>query len=90
MPFINDKQWSRIEELLPPARRKGRPRADDRQVLEAMLFVLERQCRWSDLPREMGSYATAWRRWKKWQEDGTLDIIRSILPECSAKTQKKA
>ena len=47
----------------------GRPRADDRKVLCGILHVLRTGCRWKDMPREHGSYVTAWRRLRRWQEE---------------------
>jgi transposase len=41
--------------------RVGRPRADDRMVLNGILYVLTSGCRWC----KYGSYKTAWRRLKE-------------------------
>ena len=80
MAFISDQQWRRIEPFLARGKRVGRPRKSDRETLEAVLYVLTTGCRWCDLPRDMGSYVTAWRRFTTWKKDGTFDIIRSCLP----------
>jgi transposase len=48
-----------IRPFLPPMSRVGRPRADDRMVLNGILYVLTSGCRWC----KYGSYKTAWRRW---------------------------
>jgi transposase len=37
---MTDKQWAKIEPLLPKPRSKGRPWADNRKVLEGILWVL--------------------------------------------------
>jgi transposase len=58
----------------PPAR-TGRPRADDRRTIEGILFVLITGCRWQDLPREYGAPTTAWRRLKRWGEEGVWERI---------------
>lgn len=80
MAFISDQQWRRIEPFLARGKKVGRPRKSDRETLEAVLYVLTTGCRWCDLPRDMGSYVTAWRRFTAWKKDGTFDIIRSCLP----------
>jgi len=36
--------------LLPPKAKTGRPRADDRMVLNGILYVLVTGCRWMDMP----------------------------------------
>jgi len=56
---ISDYEWEVIRPFLPPRSRVGRPRADDRMVLNGILYVLTTGCRWC----KYGSYKTAWRRW---------------------------
>mgnify|MGYP000097854610 CR=1 FL=1 len=90
MAFISDQQWRRIEPFLARGKKVGRPRKSDRETLEAVLYVLTTGCRWSDLPRDMGSYVTAWRRFTAWKKDGTFDIIRSCPQACSfPKTRRR-
>jgi transposase len=55
---LSDRQWQVIEPLLPLPKLMGRPRADDRQTRDAILFVLRSGCRWEDLPPELGSATT--------------------------------
>ena len=72
---LSDRQWAFIHPLLPPPARTGRPRADDRRTIEGILYVLITGCRWQDLPREYGAPATAWRRLKRWGEEGVWEGI---------------
>ena len=63
----------------------GRPRTDDRQTLNAILFVLRSGWRWEDLPKELGSPTTAWRRLKSWEEAGVWENIwRALLASLEA------
>ncbi len=85
---LSDQQWQVIAPLLPLPPPTGRPRADDRQTLDAILSVLRTGCRWADLPRELGSPTTAWRRLKTWEEQGVWEAIwRRVL--CSLEAQDK-
>ncbi|RLE68618.1 MAG: hypothetical protein DRJ34_02665 [Thermoprotei archaeon] len=43
---LTDEQWERIRPLLPPPAQTGRPRADDRKVLNGILYVLRTGCAW--------------------------------------------
>jgi len=52
---LTDEQWELIAPHLPPPKRMGRPRTDDRRTLERILWVLRAGARWQDLPREFGS-----------------------------------
>lgn len=45
---------------------RGRPRADDRRTLEAILYVLHTGCARAALPATLGDEATAHRRWWEW------------------------
>jgi transposase len=66
--LLTDEQWAKIEALLPKEempRRRGRPRADDRIVIEGILWVLRTGARWKDLPDRYPNPATCWRRLKR-------------------------
>jgi tetratricopeptide (TPR) repeat protein/transcriptional regulator with XRE-family HTH domain len=77
---VTDAHWAQIQELLRPSRPgPGRPRADDRRTLEAILYVQRTGSRWAELPRQFGDDATAHRRWRRWQKDGTWASIGQIL-----------
>ncbi len=82
---LTDAQWEIIAPLLPPPKRTGRPRVDDRQTLDAILYVLRTGCRWQDLPREYGAATTAWRRLRTWEEQGVWEQIwRAVLASLDA------
>ncbi|MGC8962189.1 MAG: transposase, partial [Candidatus Bathyarchaeia archaeon] len=72
---LSDGEWEVIKPLLPPRVRVGRPRADDRMVLNGILYVLFAGCRWMDMPVRYGSYKTAWKRLKRWQLMGVWDGV---------------
>jgi len=59
--LLSDAQWDKIQVLLPKRLRRwrgGRPRADDRTVLEGVLWMLRSGARWQDLPEEFPSPST--------------------------------
>jgi len=76
---ISDGGWEIIRPFLTPRFSVGWPRADDRMVLNGILYVLTTGCRWMDMPLEYGSYKTAWKRLKKWQEMSIWDRIFRAL-----------
>src|SRR5277367_5553919 len=80
--FLSDKQWAKLEPLLPKVRSRGRPWADNRRVLEGILWVLKTGARWRDLPREYPSASTCWRRLRQWEEKEVwLKVWRQFLSE---------
>ena len=89
--LLTDAQWEKIRPLLPkrPARpRGGRPAANDRKVLEGILWILRSGARWQDLPEEFPAPSTCWRRLRDWEEqDVWLEIWRAFLGELNARQQ---
>src|SRR3972149_4975215 len=67
---ITDSQWALIAPLLPVQRPLGRRRADDRQTLNGILWMLRTGARWQDLPQAYGSDTRCHRRLKEGQAPG--------------------
>lgn len=65
---LSEAEWAIIEPLLPGAdgKRIGRPRQDDRRVLNAIFFVLRSGTPWRDLPERCGPPTTAYNRFNRW------------------------
>ena len=88
-PLLTDRQWAKIEPLLPKLRcgkRGGRPWADSRVVLEGILWIARNGARWKDLPAEYPSPTTCWRRLRDWEEqDVWLTIWRTFLGNLNRK-----
>jgi len=60
---LTDLQWKRLKRLLPKPAATGRPRSNEREVRNGILYVLSTGCRWEDLPHDIGaSYQTCNRR----------------------------
>ena len=82
-PFISDELWEKISPLLPPekpGKRGGRPRCNNREVLEGILWVLKTGAPWVDLPQGYPSSTTCWRRLVTWEEQGIwLNIWQTFL-----------
>jgi transposase len=75
-----DFKWEVIEPLLlPPMSRVGRPKTNDRRVINGVLYALTTGCRWMDMPLEYGSYRTSRRRFKRWQDEEVWDRILRAL-----------
>jgi transposase len=81
---LTDEHWDRIKPFLPEYERSpqgGRPRADDRECLEGILWLLRTGARWRDIPVDLPSGCTCWRRLQEWSGDGILEEIHSRLIE---------
>jgi transposase len=81
---VSDELWSRISQFLPPhppQPKGGRPWADDRECLEGILWVLRSGARWCDVPVDLPSGPTCWRRLRDWTGEGVLEDIQQALLE---------
>jgi transposase len=77
---ITDEEWARLAPLLPAAtpRRGGRWR-DHRQVLNGILFRVRTGVPWRDVPERYGPWETLYKRFVRWQTDGTWARIEASL-----------
>ena len=85
---ITDELWEFIEPFLPPPADEGRPRADDRTTINAILYVLKTGIPWNDLPEEYGDDVTAWRRLKEWEEKGVWKRVMDAMVAEGYSTEK--
>ena len=76
---ISNENWARITNIVSPTQVMGRPRRDDRQVLNGIFWVLCSGAKWRDLPERYGPWSTAYERFRKWRDDGTFEAILSRL-----------
>src|ERR1051325_3303295 len=80
---LTDEQWDVIEPLIIrlPSRPdgKGRPRQNDRPLLDAMLWILRTGAPWKDLPKRYPPYQRVHRRFGEWVDNGTFEQILTVL-----------
>ena len=72
---LTDDQWDCINDLFPRPARTGRPSADRRRMVNAIMWILRTGAPWRDLPGEYGPFGTAWMWFDRWNSNGTLDKI---------------
>ena len=81
---LTEEQWARLEPHLPkhpPAPKGGRPWVSDRECLEGILWLLRTGSRWRDIPVDLPSGSTCWRRLQEWAGEGILEAIHTLLIE---------
>jgi len=52
---------------------------DDRSLINGFLYVVVTGCRWRDMSSRYGSYVTAWRMLRRFQEMGIWDRVLRFL-----------
>lgn len=72
---LTDEQWQVIEPLLPVSGVRGRPRVDDRRVINGMLYKAKTGIAWRDLPQRYGPWKTVYNRFWRWSRTGTLTML---------------
>jgi transposase len=75
---LTDAQWEEVSWLLPEQER-GRPRTRDREMLDAILYLLWKGCKWEELPPEFPPRASVHRRFKVWSKAKVFDkLLRQL------------
>ena len=59
--------------------KQGRPRKDNRIIMNGIVWLARSGAPWRDLPERYGSWKTVYSRFRKWIDDGILDNIFRIL-----------
>lgn len=82
--LLPDELWDEIADLFPkhvPSPDGGRPPAEPRTVLKAILFILRSGIAWESLPTDAFgvSYKTCQRRLKEWTEIGLWQRIHQLF-----------
>lgn len=76
---MSDRFWLQcVAPLLPKytsSPRGGRPRADLRQVMNGIFYVLRTGCQWKALPHEFGNGSTAHRYFQEWTQQGVFQKL---------------
>jgi transposase len=79
---LTDEQWSLIESFFDKAesvQTRGRPRCENREVMNGVLWILRSGARWCDLPGRFPPCQTCHRRFQEWVKDGTLRRVLETL-----------
>ncbi len=77
---LTDPEWEVIKTMLPPPKPRGRKRrADLREILNAIFYVLHTGCQWGYLPHDFPPADTVFGYFNQWKNDGTWGRINDTL-----------
>lgn len=78
---VSDQQFELIKSVLskPVTSTRGRPRRDDRTILNGIFWVLCSGAAWRDVPERYGPWKTVYDRYRRWESNGTIDRILERL-----------
>ncbi|QOV33290.1 IS5 family transposase [Streptomyces ferrugineus] len=68
---LSDQEWELLAPLIPRAA-TGRPRVEDRQVVNGMVYKIRTGISWRDLPERYGPWQTVYTRFRRYALDGVF------------------
>ncbi len=77
---LTDEQWALIEPHLP-LQKMGRPRTRNREILDAILYVLSTGVRWEELPPNFPPKSTVHDRFQLWEAQGFFEDLFQQLKQ---------
>jgi len=73
---LDDRQWARVATALAELRSgRGRPPLNDRNFVEAVLWIHRTGAPWRDLPDDFGPWKTVYNRFDRWAKWGTWEAL---------------
>jgi transposase len=77
---LTDAEWQRLQSLIPPPGKGGRPRTlDVREVVNAILYLVDTNCGWRGIPAAFPNRASVRHYYDRWRQDGTWDRVQAAL-----------
>ena len=78
--ILSDSQWVRVALLLPGKDGDpGRSARDNREFLEAVLWIARTGAPWRDLPDEFGLWNSVFQRFRRWARKGVFERVFEAL-----------
>ena len=77
---LSDREWLKIVTRVEGSSRgRGRPPRDNRNFIEAVLWIHRTGAPWRDLPVDFGSWNTVFNRFDRWAKTGRWSAIFQAL-----------
>ena len=76
---LTEQQWQRLQPLLPKRKRRGRPPADLRRILNGLLYFVRAGCAWRLLPHDFGPWKTVYGYFRRWKREQRWEFIHDVL-----------
>ena len=75
--WLTEAQIDRLRSYFPKSR--GKPRVDDRRVLNGIIFIQRNGLMWKHAPAAYGPPKTLYNRWKRWSRMGVFATIYCFI-----------
>ena len=70
---LTQEQFEQVSECLP--KQRGNVKIENRQVLNAILYVAEQGCKWRGLPERFGKWHSVYTRMNRWSKNGVIQTV---------------
>lgn len=74
---ITEAQYERIAGHCPIQR--GSVKTDNREFINAILYMAENGCKWRAVPKEYGNCSTLYKKFNRWSKNGVVQRIFTAL-----------
>ena len=78
---LTDLEWEKIKLALPNQKAVGRPGADTRTFLNAVIWIAKTGSPWRDLPERFGSWIIVFQRFSYWSKKDYFKTIFEKLQD---------
>lgn len=80
---LSNQQWKLLSPILKLEKKetRGRPRVNDRRILNGILWILRTGAPWKDMPTKYPPYQTCHRRFQEWSRNRYFDEILASLAQ---------
>ena len=81
---VDDALWARIAPLVAsdkPRKKPGRPRRDDRVLVNGLIWMVRTGAQWAALPARYGPKSTLHARLQEWERRGVFARLWAVLLE---------
>lgn len=73
---LTAEQWDKIKNFLPGKKSDpGRTGSDNKEFIEAVMWIAKTGAPWRDLPIEYGKWSTVHKRFMRWAKKGVWQMI---------------
>ena len=91
-PSLTDAHWAYLKPMLPKPAQRGRPPADRRRILDAILYVVKCGLPWRYLPTDFPPWQTVYHIFRQWtvnhQWAALNDALRTLVRKTHAKRSR--
>jgi len=83
---LKDKEWAKIEQLVPVPRSGGKstaggrpPKYNRREIMNALFYMTKAGCTWRMLPHDLPPWEVVYMYFSQWRDEGVFERINEVL-----------